>query len=102
MDYMSELIQALDNYLGLTWTTELKESQDKTYWTFTVMIPLVLTGIMLTLVQSTVTASNPLPGRPNAYKSGDRMTLVLYKEPFRIQVYFCGLHLLGNLNRSLP
>lgn len=36
MDYMSELVEALDTYLGLGWTTELKESDDKGSWIFTV------------------------------------------------------------------
>lgn len=36
MDYMSELIASLDAYLGLTWSTRLQQSADKTYWTFVV------------------------------------------------------------------
>lgn len=36
MDYMSELIGALDSYIGLTWTSRLQQSADKTYWTFVV------------------------------------------------------------------
>lgn len=36
MDYMSELIEALDQYIGLEWNTSLQQSKDKTYWTLSV------------------------------------------------------------------
>lgn len=36
MDYMSELIEALDQYIGLEWNTSLQQSKDKSYWTLSV------------------------------------------------------------------
>lgn len=49
MDYMTELIEALDGYIGLTWTTKLEESDDKTYWTFSVNHAFIIRRLMLTL-----------------------------------------------------
>lgn len=50
MDFMSELIEALDGYIGLTWETSLQQSKDKTYWTFSVHnLSLLSTGAVLTL-----------------------------------------------------
>jgi alpha-glucosidase (family GH31 glycosyl hydrolase) len=69
MDYMTELIEALDSYIGLTWRVTVEESEDKTYWTFSSM----------------VIDSDPKAGRPNFYRSSDGMRLILYKKPFRIQ-----------------
>lgn len=36
MDYMSELIESLDQYIGLEWNTSLQQSKDKSYWTLSV------------------------------------------------------------------
>jgi len=35
-DYMSQLVHDLDEFMGITWTTGLKESDDQEYWIFSV------------------------------------------------------------------
>ncbi|RPA94936.1 hypothetical protein L873DRAFT_1699735 [Choiromyces venosus 120613-1] len=68
-DYMSQLVHDLDNFLGITWKTELEESADQKYWVFS----------------STVTEVLEREGKPQYYKVGDGMKLFIHKNPFRIQ-----------------